>query len=87
VWNGVACILRPDREECQYLDQQTAPRCPMTEGGYRNAAAIITTTPAPPAYMELRDGAAPMKFEGIVEEGDGEELAPRTMLEGATPVE
>jgi len=59
----------------------------MGEGVYRNAAAIMTITPAPPAYIELRDDAAPMKFEGIVDEGDGEELAPRAMLVGATPVE
>lgn len=36
---------------------------------YRNAAAIITKTPALPAYIELSDEAAPMKFAGIVEEG------------------
>jgi hypothetical protein len=29
----------------------------------------MTNTPAPPAYMELSDEAAPMKFAGIVEEG------------------
>jgi len=36
---------------------------------YSNAAAIMTNTPALPAYMELSDEAAPMKFAGIVEEG------------------
>lgn len=29
----------------------------------------MTITPALPAYIELRDEAAPMKFEGMVEEG------------------
>lgn len=36
---------------------------------YSNAAAIMTITPALPAYTELSDEAAPMKFVGIVEEG------------------
>jgi hypothetical protein len=34
---------------------------------YSNAAAIITTIPALPAYIELSDEAAPMKFAGIVD--------------------
>jgi len=36
---------------------------------YNNAATIMTITPAPPAYTELSEDAAPMKFEGIVETG------------------
>jgi hypothetical protein len=36
-------------------------------GDYSNAAAIITTHPALPAYMPFSDEAAPIKFDGIVE--------------------
>jgi len=33
---------------------------------YSNAAAIIITNPALPAYIGLNDEAAPIKFAGIV---------------------
>ena len=36
--------------------------------GYSNAAAIMTTNPALPAYIELSEEAAPMKFAGIVDD-------------------
>lgn len=36
--------------------------------GYSNAAAIITTNPALPAYIELSEEAAPMKFAGTVDD-------------------
>lgn len=39
---------------------------------YSNAAAIITNTLAPPAYMPFRLEAAPMKFAGIVFEAVAE---------------
>jgi hypothetical protein len=32
---------------------------------YNNAAAIMTTTPALPAYMPFKLDAAPMKFAGM----------------------
>lgn len=35
---------------------------------YSNAAAIMMTIPALPAYIELSDEAAPMKFAGTVDE-------------------
>lgn len=49
---------------------------------YSKAAAIMTKTPALPAYIELSDEAAPMKFAGRVE--DGVELVLRMV--GATVV-
>jgi len=42
---------------------------------YSNAAAIITKTLAPPAYMPFRLEAAPMKFAGIVFEAVAEVVA------------
>jgi len=48
---------------------------------YSNAAAIITNTPADPAYIELRFVAAPMKFAGIVFVGLALALALPLILE------